>query len=216
MRKKLNEVDSGKLFLSGNEAIARGAWENGVHFSSSYPGTPSTEIMETIGKEYPEIDAQWAPNEKVGMEVIAGASFGGARVLTTMKHVGLNVAADPFFTLRYIGATGGIVIVSADDPGVHSSQNEQDNRLMGRAAKVVILEPSDSQEAKDFTGMAYEISEMFDTPVMLRVTTRICHSKSIVEVGPRVEIPVKGYKKDIAKRVPIPANARKMHSHVRV
>ncbi len=214
MRKKLNAVDSGKLFLSGNEAIARGAWENGVHFASSYPGTPSTEIMEAIGDEYPEIDAQWAPNEKVGMEVVAGASFGGARVLSTMKHVGLNVAADPFFTLSYIGATGGIVIVSADDPGVHSSQNEQDNRLMGRAAKVVILEPSDSQEAKDFTGMAYEISEKFDTPVMLRVTTRICHSKSIVEVGPRVEIPVKGYTKNIAKRVPIPANARKMHSRI--
>ncbi|MCK5035051.1 MAG: indolepyruvate ferredoxin oxidoreductase subunit alpha [Candidatus Sabulitectum sp.] len=214
MRKKLNEVNSGKLFLSGNEAIARGAWESGVHFSSSYPGTPSTEIMETIGAEYPEIDAQWAPNEKVGMEVIAGASFGGARVLSTMKHVGLNVAADPFFTLSYIGATGGIVIVSADDPGVHSSQNEQDNRLMGRAAKVVILEPSDSQEAKDFTSIAYEISEMFDTPVLLRVTTRICHSKSIVEVGPRKEVQVKGYTKDIAKRVPIPSNARKMHSRV--
>ncbi len=214
MKEKLNKVDSGKLFLSGNEAIARGAWEQGVHFASSYPGTPSTEIMEAIGDEYPEIDAQWAPNEKVGLEVVAGASFGGARVLSTMKHVGLNVAADPFFTLSYIGATGGIVIVSADDPGVHSSQNEQDNRLMGRAAKVVVLEPSDSQEAKDFTKIAYEISEMFDTPVLLRVTTRICHSKSIVEVGPRVEVPVKGYKKDIAKRVPIPANARKMHARV--
>ncbi len=155
MRKKLNEVDSGRLFLSGNEAIARGAWEHGVHFASAYPGTPSTEIMETIGEEYTEIDAQWAPNEKVGMEVVAGASFAGARVLTSMKHVGLNVAADPFFTLSYIGATGGIVVVSADDPGLHSSQNEQDNRLMGRAAKVVILEPSDSQEAKDFTGAAW-------------------------------------------------------------
>ena len=214
MRKKLNEVDSGKMFLSGNEAIARGAWENGVHFASSYPGTPSTEIMETIGEEYPEIDAQWAPNEKVGMEVIAGASFAGARVLTSMKHVGLNVAADPFFTLSYIGATGGIVIVSADDPGVHSSQNEQDNRLMGRAAKVVILEPSDSQEAKDFTGLALDISEKFDTPVMLRVTTRVCHSKSLVEVGPRKNIEVTGYTKDISKRVPIPANSRKMHSRV--
>jgi len=214
MRKKLNEVDSGKLFLSGNEAIARGAWEKGVHFASSYPGTPSTEITETIGKEYPEIDAQWAPNEKVAMEVIAGASFAGARVLSAMKHVGLNVAADPFFTLSYIGATGGIVIVSADDPGMHSSQNEQDNRLLGRAAKVVILEPSDSQEAKDFTALGYEISEEFDTPVLMRITTRICHSKSLVEVGPREEVPVKGYTKDIAKRVPIPANARKMHSRV--
>ena len=214
MRKKLNEIESGKLFLSGNEAIARGAWENGVHFASSYPGTPSTEIMETIGEEYPEIDAQWAPNEKVGMEVVAGASFAGARVLTSMKHVGLNVAADPFFTLSYIGATGGIVVVSADDPGVHSSQNEQDNRLMGRAAKVVILEPSDSQEAKDFTGAALEISEKFDTPVLIRVTTRVCHSKSLVDVGPRKEIEVTGYTKDIAKRVPIPAHARIMHSRV--
>ena len=214
MKEKLNKVDSGKLFLSGNEAIARGAWEHGVHFASSYPGTPSTEIMEAIGDEYPEIDAQWAPNEKVGLEVIAGASFGGARVLSTMKHVGLNVAADPFFTLSYIGATGGIVIVSADDPGVHSSQNEQDNRLMGRAAKVVVLEPSDSQEAKDFTKIGYDISEMFDTPVLLRVTTRICHSKSLVDAGPRVEVPVTGYKKDIAKRVPIPSNARKMHARV--
>lgn len=214
MRKKLNEVDSGRLFLSGNEAIARGAWEHGVHFASAYPGTPSTEIMETIGEDYTEIDAQWAPNEKVGMEVVAGASFAGARVLTSMKHVGLNVAADPFFTLSYIGATGGIVVVSADDPGLHSSQNEQDNRLMGRAAKVVILEPSDSQEAKDFTGAALEISERFDTPVLLRVTTRVCHSKSLVNVGPRVEVAVKGYTKDIAKRVPIPANARKMHARV--
>ncbi|HRW77840.1 MAG TPA: indolepyruvate ferredoxin oxidoreductase subunit alpha, partial [Candidatus Sabulitectum sp.] len=214
MRKKMNQVDSGKLFLSGNEAIARGAWEHGVHFASAYPGTPSTEILETIGEDYPEIDAQWAPNEKVGMEVVAGASFAGARVLTAMKHVGLNVAADPFFTLSYIGATGGIVVVSADDPGVHSSQNEQDNRLMGRAAKVVILEPSDSQEAKDFTGAALEISEEFDTPVLLRVTTRVCHSKSLVEAGPRKDVPVKGYTKDIAKRVPIPANSRKMHSRI--
>jgi indolepyruvate ferredoxin oxidoreductase alpha subunit len=214
MRKKLCEVNSGKLFLSGNEAIARGAWEHGVHFVSSYPGTPSTEITETIGEEYPEIDAQWAPNEKVAMEVVAGASFGGARVLSSMKHVGLNVAADPFFTLSYIGATGGIVVISADDPGMHSSQNEQDNRLLGRAAKVPILEPSDSQEAKDFTGIALEISEMFDTPVMLRVTTRVCHSKSIVDAGPRTNVPVKGYEKNIAKRVPIPAFAKKMHSRV--
>ncbi len=213
-KKKLNAVTEGALLLSGNEAVARGAWEAGVHFASAYPGTPSTEILEAVAEDYPEIDAQWAPNEKVGMEVIAGASFGGARVLTAMKHVGLNVAADPLFTLSYIGATGGILIVSADDPGMHSSQNEQDNRLMGRAAKVVILEPSDSQEARDMVIEGLRISEDFDTPVLLRMTTRICHSKSMVKVGPRIEVPVKGYKADIAKRVPIPMNARKMHSRV--
>lgn len=214
MGKKLNEERSGTLFLSGNEAIARGAWECGVHFAAAYPGTPSTEILETIGEHYPEISAQWAPNEKVALEVVAGASFAGARVLSAMKHVGLNVAADPLFTLSYIGATGGVVVVSADDPGMHSSQNEQDNRLMGRAAKLVVLEPSDSQEALDFTKEAFRISEEFDTPVLLRVTTRVCHSKSLVRVSERNEIPVKGYVKDIAKRVPIPANARKMHSRV--
>ena len=214
MRKKLNTVEEGTLLLSGNEAVARGAWEYGVHFAAAYPGTPSTEILETIGEEYEEIDAQWAPNEKVGLEVVAGASFAGARVLSAMKHVGLNVAADPLFTLSYIGATGGIVIVSADDPGMHSSQNEQDNRLMGKAAKVVVLEPSDSQEAKDMVGEGLRISEEYDTPVMLRMTTRICHSKSLVNVGPRREVPVKGYKADIRKRVPIPAHARVMHSRV--
>ena len=214
MSDKLNQTETGVLFLSGNEAVARGAWESGVHFASAYPGTPSTEILETIGEEYPEIDAQWAPNEKVGMETIAGASFAGARVLTAMKHVGLNVAADPLFTLSYIGSTGGIVIVSADDPGMHSSQNEQDNRLMARASKVAMLEPSDSQEAKDMVGEALRISEEYDTPVMLRLTTRISHSKSLVRVGPRKEVKVKGYEPDISKRVPIPANARRMHSRV--
>lgn len=214
MRKKLNTVTEGTLLLSGNEAVARGAWEFGVHFAAAYPGTPSTEILETIGEEYDEIDAQWAPNEKVGLEVVAGASFAGARVLSAMKHVGLNVAADPLFTLSYIGATGGVVIVSADDPGMHSSQNEQDNRLMGKAAKVVVLEPSDSQEARDMVGEGLRISEKFDTPVLLRMTTRICHSKSLVEVGPRREVPVKGYVGDIKKRVPIPAHARQMHARV--
>ncbi len=214
MRKKLNTMNEGTILLSGNEAVARGAWEYGVHFAAAYPGTPSTEILETIGEEYSEIDAQWAPNEKVGLEVIAGASFAGARVLSAMKHVGLNVAADPLFTLSYIGATGGIVIVSADDPGMHSSQNEQDNRLMGKAAKVVILEPSDSQEAKDMVGEGLRISEDFNTPVLLRMTTRICHSKGMVKIGPRKEIPVKGYVGDIRKRVPIPAHARLMHNRV--
>jgi indolepyruvate ferredoxin oxidoreductase alpha subunit len=214
MSRALNEIVSGTLFLSGNEAVARGAWESGVHFAAAYPGTPSTEILEAVGEHYPEIDAQWAPNEKVGMETIAGASFAGARVLTAMKHVGLNVAADPLFTLSYIGATGGVVIVSADDPGMHSSQNEQDNRLMAKASKVAMLEPSDSQEAKDMVGEALSISERFDTPVMLRLTTRISHSKSLVDVGPRREVQVKGYQADIRKRVPIPAHARLMHSRV--
>jgi indolepyruvate ferredoxin oxidoreductase alpha subunit len=205
---------AGMVLLSGNEAIARGAWESGVHFAAAYPGTPSTEILEAIGEHYPEIRAQWAPNEKVAMETVAGASFGGARVLTAMKHVGLNVAADPFFTLSYLGATGGIVVVSADDPGMHSSQNEQDNRLMARAAKVPVLEPSDSAEARDLVGVALRISEQFDTPVMLRTTTRTSHSSGPVELGPRVEVPVKGYVRDPVKRIPIPAFARAMHSRV--
>ena len=214
MRKKLNTIEEGTLLLSGNEAVARGAWESGVHFAAAYPGTPSTEILEVIGEEYEEIDAQWAPNEKVGMEVIAGASFGGARVLTEIILRPVNVAADPLFTLSYIGATGGIVIVSADDPGMHSSQNEQDNRLIGKAAKVVVLEPSNSQEAKDMVGEALKISEDFDTPVLLRLTTRICHSKSMVKIGPRREVSIQGYVGDIKKRVPIPAHAREMHSRV--
>jgi indolepyruvate ferredoxin oxidoreductase alpha subunit len=210
----LNKVIEGRLLLSGNEAIARGAWEHGVHFAAAYPGTPSTEILETVGEHYPEIRAQWAPNEKVALETVAGASFGGARVLTAMKHVGLNVAADPLFTLSYLGATGGLVIVSADDPGMHSSQNEQDNRLMARAAKVPVLEPSDSQESLDLVGQALEISERFDTPVMLRTTTRISHSMSVVGIGPRREALVKGYVRDPRKRIPIPAYAKAMHTRV--
>ncbi|MBN1434989.1 indolepyruvate ferredoxin oxidoreductase subunit alpha [Candidatus Fermentibacterales bacterium] len=206
--------ESGVEFLSGNEAVARGAWEYGVHFASAYPGTPSTEILEAIGESYPEIGSQWAPNEKVALETVAGASFGGARALTAMKHVGLNVAADPLFTLSYIGATGGVVIVSADDPGMHSSQNEQDNRNIARAAKVPMLEPADSNEAKLMVGEALEISERFDAPVMLRLTTRISHSKSLVELGPRRAVEVKGYERNIQKRVPIPAHARKLHSRV--
>ena len=185
-----------------------------MHFASAYPGTPSTEILEAIGESYPEVDSQWAPNEKVALETVAGASFGGARSLTAMKHVGLNVAADPMFTLSYIGATGGVVIVSSDDPGMHSSQNEQDNRNLAKAAKIPMLEPSDSNEAKEMVGVALEISERFDTPVMLRLTTRLSHSKSLVRLGPRNEVPVKGYEKDIRKRVPIPANARKLHAKV--
>jgi indolepyruvate ferredoxin oxidoreductase alpha subunit len=199
-----------KSLLSGNEAIARGAWEAGCHFATAYPGTPSTEIIENIIK-YPEIRAEWAVNEKVALEVAAGASFGGARALAAMKHVGLNVAADPLFTLGYIGATGGLVVVSADDPNMWSSQNEQDNRHYGRHAKIPILEPADSQEAKEFTKLAFEISEKFDTVVILRVTTRICHSTCVVTLKKRKTREPKGYQKDIKKRLMLPAHARQRH-----
>jgi indolepyruvate ferredoxin oxidoreductase alpha subunit len=167
-----------KEILSGNEAIARGAYEAGVKVASSYPGTPSTEILENI-TQYKSIDASWAPNEKVALEVAMGAAFGGGRALATMKHVGVNVAADPLFTLSYTGVKGGLVLVTADDPELHSSQNEQDNRNYAKFAKMPMLEPSDSQECLDFTKLAFQISETFDTPVLLRTTTRISHSKSV-------------------------------------
>jgi len=202
-----------KVMLSGNEAIARGFYEAGGRFASAYPGTPSTEILENIGL-YKEIQAQWAPNEKVALEVVAGAGLGGVRSLAAMKHVGLNVAADPFFSLSYQGVNAGIVIISADDPSMHSSQNEQDNRWLARAAKVPMLEPSDSQEAKLFVKKALEISEQFDTPVLLRTTTRINHSKSIVELNDRVDVEPKPYKKDMLKNVLLPSNARSKHVQV--
>lgn len=203
-----------KALLSGNEAVARGAYEGGCHFASAYPGTPSTEILENIAKYKDVIYCEWSTNEKVALEVATGASFAGARALAAMKHVGLNVAADPFFSLSYIGATGGIIIVSADDPGMHSSQNEQDNRHYARSAKVAMIEPSDSQEAKEFTRIGFEISEEFDTPLLLRMSTRLCHSKSIVEFGERKDITVKGYIKDIKKRLVLPAHARLRHIFV--
>jgi len=199
-----------KKLLSGNEAVARGAWEGGVHFAAAYPGTPSTEILENISK-YNEVKSEWSVNEKVALEVSLGASFAGARSFVAQKHVGLNVAADPLFSASYIGATGGFVIVSADDPGMHSSQNEQDNRYYARSARLPMLEPSDSQEAKEFTKIAFKISEQYDTPVLIRLTTRLCHSKSIVELEDREQVKVKGYKKDFRKRVILPANARKRH-----
>ncbi|UCG31262.1 MAG: indolepyruvate ferredoxin oxidoreductase subunit alpha [candidate division WOR-3 bacterium] len=199
-----------KSLLSGNEAVARGAWEAGCKVATAYPGTPSTEIIENITK-YQEINAEWSINEKVALEVAAGASFAGARALVAMKHVGLNVAADPFFTMGYSGVSGGLVVVSADDPGMWSSQNEQDNRHYGRHAKVPILEPSDSDEARIFTKLGFEISERFDTPVLLRLTTRICHSACLVELEERKEIEVKGYLKDIKKRLVLPAHARALH-----
>lgn len=199
-----------KVLLTGNEAIARGAYEAGVRVATAYPGTPSTEILENISK-YPEIYSQWSVNEKVALEVASGSSIAGARTLAAMKHVGMNVAADPFMTLSYTGVTGGLVLVSADDPQLHSSQNEQDNRFYARFARVPMLEPSDSQEAKDFVGMALEISEKFDTPVILRTTTRISHSRSPVSISDRKIIPLKKYEKNCQKYVMIPAYGRIRH-----
>ncbi len=200
-----------KTILSGNEAIARGAFEAGVRVASAYPGTPSTEILENV-VNYPSIDASWAPNEKVALEVGIGASFGGARALVTMKHVGVNVAADPLFTFSYTGVRGGLVLVTADDPEMHSSQNEQDNRNYAKFAKVPMLEPADSQECKDFTRLALEISEQYDTPVMLRTTTRISHSKSLVVLGEPVSgLPEPRLERNAAKLVMLPGNARKRH-----
>ncbi|PKQ38915.1 MAG: indolepyruvate ferredoxin oxidoreductase subunit alpha [Actinobacteria bacterium HGW-Actinobacteria-1] len=193
--------------MSGNEAVARGAWESGVSVGVGYPGTPSTEVLENLSK-YDDVNCQWAPNEKVAAEVGAGVSYGGKRALVTMKHVGLNVAADPLFTLSYIGVGGGYVLLVADDPGMHSSQNEQDSRNYAAFAKVPMLEPSDSQEMLAFTRAAFDISEQFDTPVLIRSTTRISHSKSLVEVGERrVAAPVE-FKQQPGKWVMMPANAR--------
>jgi len=199
-----------KRLLSGNEAVARGAWEAGCHVATAYPGTPSTEIIENISK-YPEIYKEWSVNEKVALEVAAGACFSGARALAAMKHVGVNVAADPMFTMGYSGVTGGLIIISADDPGLWSSQNEQDNRHYGRHAKIPILEPSDSEEVKLFTMLAFDLSERFDTPFILRLTTRICHSSCLVSLGKRKKHKITGYMKDISKRLVLPALARKRH-----
>jgi indolepyruvate ferredoxin oxidoreductase alpha subunit len=202
-----------KKILLGNEAIARGAYEAGCHIAAAYPGTPSTEILETIARDYPEIKSQWSPNEKTALEVAAGASIAGARSLVAMKHVGLNVAADPFFTFSYTGVLGGLVIVNADDPGAWSSQNEQDNRHLGRAAKIPVLEPSDPNEAKEFTKMAFEISEKFDVPIMIRTVTRLSHSQGLVEIDDRKEIPVKEFVRDPKKNVMLPAHARIRHKY---
>jgi indolepyruvate ferredoxin oxidoreductase, alpha subunit len=203
-----------KELLSGNEAIARGAYEAGITYAAAYPGTPSTEIVENIRRYRDDIHAEWSVNEKTAMEEALGASFTGARAIVTMKHVGLNVAADPLFSASYIGATGALVIVTADDPGMHSSQNEQDNRHYAEAAKLPILEPSDSQEAKEMVLAAVKISEEFDTPVLLRMTTRTAHSRSAVEIGERVQPPAIEYKGDFFKRNLLPGNARKRHQAV--
>lgn len=197
-----------KALLTGNEAVARGAYEAGLIFASAYPGTPSTEILENLIQYKSDIYSEWAPNEKVAFEAAAGAAIAGARSLAAMKHVGVNVAADPLFTFAYTGTNGGFLLVSADDPGMHSSQNEQDNRNYAKFAKIPMLEPSDSQEVKDFTILALQISEQYDTPVLLRLTTRICHSKSVVELGERINAPLKGYARNIGKYIAAPANAR--------
>ena len=196
--------------MLGNAAVARGLYEAGCGVASSYPGTPSTEITEEAAK-YDEIYCEWAPNEKVALEVAFGAAVAGKRSFCGMKHVGLNVAADPLFTISYTGVNAGMIIGVADDAGMHSSQNEQDSRHYAIAAKVPMLEPSDSAEALEFTKIAYEISEKFDTPVFLKMCTRVAHSQSIVETSQREELPIKEYKKDISKYVMMPANAKRRH-----
>ncbi len=198
---------SKQQLMTGNEAVARGVYEAGVRFAAAYPGTPSTEILENIAT-HKEISAQWSPNEKVALEAAYGASLGGARSFASMKHVGLNVAADPFFTIAYTGGNAGLVVVTADEPGQHSSQNEQDNRNYARHAKVPMLEPSDSAECKAMTKFAFEMSEKYETPVLIRLTTRVCHSKSLVELEPRQEREIVPYVKNASKYVCVPANAR--------
>ena len=202
-----------KKLLLGDFAVARGAYEAGVKVATAYPGTPSTEITEEISR-YDEVYSEWSPNEKVALEVGIGAAIRGARTLVSMKHVGLNVACDPLFTSVYTGVNAGLVIAVADDPSVFSSQNEQDTRLTAVSARIPVIEPSDSREAKDFTKAAFEISEKYDTPVILRITTRVAHSQSQVELCEREERPVKEYKKDIAKYVMMPANAKRKHVEV--
>ena len=199
-----------KTLMLGNEAVARGLYEAGCSFVSSYPGTPSTEITEYAAK-YPEIYAEWAPNEKVAMEAAFGASLAGNRSFCGMKHVGLNVAADPLFTIAYTGVNAGMVIAVADDAGMHSSQNEQDSRHYAMAAKLPMLEPADSAEGLQFAKLAYELSERFDTPVLLKMCTRVAHSQSVVEPGERVEAPAKPYEKNGPKYIMMPGNAKRRH-----
>ncbi|MBQ8696437.1 MAG: DUF559 domain-containing protein [Clostridia bacterium] len=208
--KPQGEIHMKKQLMLGNAAVARGAYEAGVRVVSSYPGTPSTEITENI-VNYPEIYCEWAPNEKVAAEVAIGASIGGARAMSCMKHVGLNVMADPVFTASYTGVNGGLVLCVADDQGMHSSQNEQDSRHYAKAAKIMMLEPSDSGECKEYTKLAYALSEEFDTPVFLRLSTRVSHSQSMVELCEREGDELKDYEKNIPKYVMMPGNAIKRH-----
>ena len=202
-----------KKLLLGDFAVARGAWEAGVSVAAAYPGTPSTEITEELAR-YDDVYSEWSPNEKVALEVGIGASIRGVRAIVSMKHVGLNVACDPLFTASYTGVNGGLVIAVADDPSVFSSQNEQDTRLTAVSAQVPVLEPSDSMEAKEFAKLAFELSERYDTPIILRLTTRVAHSQSLVELGERVVPAAKPYERNIAKYVMMPANARVKHTVV--
>lgn len=199
-----------KQLMTGNEAVARGAYEAGVKYASAYPGTPSTEILENVALYKDDILAEWATNEKVALEAAIGGSIAGARTLAAMKHVGVNVAADPLFTYAYMGVNGGMVLISADEPGQHSSQNEQDNRNFAKHAKIPMLEPSDSQESKDMMIAAYEISEKYDSPLLFRMTTRVCHSKGIVDCGERTEVGIKEYVKNVQKNITVPAHSRMM------
>jgi len=202
-----------KKIMLGNEAIARGAYEAGVKVSAAYPGTPSTEISENI-VQYKEIYSEWSPNEKVAAEVAIGAAISGVRAMFSMKHVGVNVASDPLYTISYGGVNGGLVLVAADDPGLYSSQNEQDTRMVGRAAQVPVLEPSDSQEAKDFVKLAFELSEQYDTPMIVRTTTRLAHSQGLVELCDREEVADKPYERNVAKFVMMPGMAKQRHIYV--
>lgn len=202
-----------KKLLLGDFAVARGAWEAGVQVAAAYPGTPSTEITEELAR-YDDVYSEWSPNEKVALEVGIGASIRGARTIVSMKHVGLNVACDPLFTASYTGVNGGLVVAVADDPSVFSSQNEQDTRVTAVSAQIPVLEPSDSMEAKEFAKLAFDLSEQYDTPVILRLTTRVAHSQSLVELGERKELHLRTYEKNIAKYVMMPANARVKHTVV--
>ncbi|OUN70439.1 indolepyruvate ferredoxin oxidoreductase subunit alpha [Drancourtella sp. An57] len=206
--------ESKKVIMLGNEAIARGAYEAGVKVSSAYPGTPSTEISENLVKYRDDLYAEWAPNEKVAAETAIGASISGVRAMACMKHVGLNVASDPLYTVSYMGVNGGLLFMVADDPGLYSSQNEQDTRMIARAAGVPVLEPSDSAEAKEFVKIGFELSEQFDRPVIFRITTRLAHSQGLVELKDREEIPDKTYEKDIRKNVMMPGNAKFRHVEI--
>lgn len=206
--------ESKKVIMLGNEAIARGAYEAGVKVSSAYPGTPSTEISENLVEYRDDLYAEWAPNEKVAAETAIGASISGVRAMACMKHVGLNVASDPLYTVSYMGVNGGLLFMVADDPGLYSSQNEQDTRMIARAAGVPVLEPSDSAEAKEFVKIGFELSEQFDRPVIFRITTRLAHSQGLVELKDREEIPDKTYEKDIRKNVMMPGNAKFRHVEI--
>lgn len=205
---------SKKVIMLGNEAIARGAYEAGVKVSAAYPGTPSTEISEYLVQYKDDLYCEWSPNEKVATEVAIGASVAGVRAMSCMKHVGFNVAADPAYTVSYMGVNGGLVIVVADDPGLYSSQNEQDTRMVARAAQLPVLEPSDSAEAKNFMKAAFELSEQFDRPFVFRTTTRLAHSQGVVELEDRVQIEDKPYVKDIRKTVMMPGNAKLRHVEI--